>query len=374
MALSRRHVLLALLACCFTLVVVAAAFPHHGRDEDREGPNFWYAPEELDPDAGFKFMFDRWRAEHSRVYAERAEEERKFELFKRNVRMLHDYYRNLRLYWLGLDHLPDLDHEEFKPRLPSRVASPVLRTKVDHSDEPPEPRRPPFPHVPEAVDWRKEGAVTSVKDVGNCTGGGWAFATAGAVEGLNKIVTGNLVELSAQELIDCDVYNGGCDYGFPQDSFVYIQKTGLEASASYPYIGKNSTCHIGNPYKVFIDGFDTLRGSLCAPGVSASDIEEELKMRVAQQPVTALIDGSSKDFVKYTGGIFKGPCHSTGDTGLTAVLIVGYGSDNGDDYWILKNSRGTKWGEQGYMKIQRGTGLYGGRCGINNYVFFPRKF
>ncbi|XP_002971529.2 cysteine proteinase 7 [Selaginella moellendorffii] len=224
-----------------------------------------------------------------------------------------------------------------------------------------------FAAAPASIDWRARGAVTPVKSLGNnCSDGSWAFATAAAVEGVHYIATGQLVDLSAQQLLDCDTAygNSGCSKGFPQNSFPYLEEgAGLHKEADYPFTGSSGSCKKKDGLVVTIDGFDNLWGS-------SSDAE--MVERVAKQPVTALVDGDADAFKKYKSGIFKGPCSE--DKPRLAVLIVGYGSEKGEDYWIIKNSWGTSWGENGYMRIQRGNhGLPYGRCAINSFVYYPTK-
>ncbi|XP_024529729.1 zingipain-1 [Selaginella moellendorffii] len=222
---------------------------------------------------------------------------------------------------------------------------------------------------PKSMDWRRLGAVTPVKDRKGCQNGSWAFAAAEAIEGINKIATGVLVELSAQQLLDCSRSYGtdGCHSGFPQNAFEYLVDTGngLSTASDYRFTGFNGTCRKHNRYAVGIDNYDNF--------YSSSD-DTEIVKQVAKQPVTALIDGNAPEFHRYKGGIYKGPCKDEQATPYLAVLIVGYGSENGQDYWIIKNSAGTNWGEKGYMRLQRGNhGLPLGRCGVNGFVYFPVK-
>ncbi|XP_024529739.1 zingipain-1 [Selaginella moellendorffii] len=222
---------------------------------------------------------------------------------------------------------------------------------------------------PKSMDWRRLGAVTPVKDRKGCQNGSWAFAAAEAIEGINKIATGVLVELSAQQLLDCSRSYGtdGCHSGFPQNAFDYLDDTGngLSTASDYRFTGFNGTCRKHNRCSVGIDNYDY---------IGSSSDDTEIVKQVAKQPVTALIDGNAPEFHRYKGGIYKGPCKDDQATPYLAVLIVGYGSENGQDYWIIKNSAGTNWGEQGYMRLQRGNhGLPLGRCGVNGFVYFPVK-
>ncbi|GKV33396.1 hypothetical protein SLEP1_g41915 [Rubroshorea leprosula] len=144
-----------------------------------------------------------------------------------------------------------------------------------------------------------------------------------AVEGINQIVTGNLTELSEQELIDCDTtYNNGCNGGLMDYAFSFIvSRGGLHKEEDYPYIMEEGTC--------------------------------EMRKALANQPVSVAIEAPGRDFQFYSGGVFDGHCGSELDHGVAAV---GYGSTKGLDYIIVKNSWGPKWGDEGYIRIKRNTG------------------
>lgn len=217
--------------------------------------------------------------------------------------------------------------------------------------------------VPDSIDWRKKGAVTQIKDQGSC-GACWAFSATGAIEGINQIVTGSLVSLSEQELCDCDrTYNSGCGGGLMDYAFKWvIQNHGIDTEDDYPYQAAEKTClkNKRNHRVVTIDGYTDI----------PANNEEILLQAVATQPVSVGICGSERAFQLYSKGIFTGPCSTSLDH---AVLIVGYGSKDGVDYWILKNSWGTNWGMDGYMHMLRNSGNSQGVCGINMLASYPTK-
>lgn len=196
-------------------------------------------------------------------------------------------------------------------------------------------------------DWRARGAVTPVRNEGNCDAS-WAFGVAELVESDHAIRQGTLLSLSMQELLDCTGSGSGCSGGSPINALrTVIAKGGLATTASYPYTAIMSVCRASTPAA-------TIPGAARVP--PGDDVS--LQNYVARGPVLALIDDSSPAFNTYRGGIFTGPCGSGPPT--RAVLIVGYTSD----YWIVKNSVGASWGAQGYIYMARHQNI----CGIENYA------
>lgn len=213
--------------------------------------------------------------------------------------------------------------------------------------------------LPGSVDWRQQGAVTPVKNQGSC-GSCWSFSTTGSVEGANFLKTKNLVSLSEQQLVDCSTPEGneGCNGGLMDLAFKYIESNELETEAEYPYTAKDGTC-----------SFDKSKGTV---GITnffdvPQNSTAQLEAAVAQQPVSVAIDAGSIIFQLYFGGIIKSSwCGTNLDHG---VLVVGYGTESGTDYWILKNSWGN-WGEKGFFRIKRG-GDGPGICGIQLSASYP---
>lgn len=181
----------------------------------------------------------------------------------------------------------------------------------------------------------------------------------GAVEGLNQINTGELLSLSEQQLLDCNPEGYGCgDGGLMTQAFEYIQQNseGIMTEDEYSYRAYKGQCQASDsPESVTINGYEY---------VPQYD-ENALMQAVSQQPVSVGIDAKSYEFSYYNGGIFNGNC---GQQMNHAVTLIGYGTDSdGTDYWILKNSWGEDWGENGFMRIIRGQN----QCGITNYCSYP---
>ncbi|CAA0834911.1 Xylem cysteine proteinase 2 [Striga hermonthica] len=318
-----------------------------------------YNPDDLASIDKLINLFESWIDKHEKKYKSIEEKLHRFEIFKNNLKRIHERNKIVTNYWLGLNEFADLSHEEFKKT--------YLGLKVDRlpnrDDSTREFKYRDFENVPKSVDWREKGAVTRVKNQGTC-GSCWAFSTVAAVEGINQIVTGNLTELSEQELIDCDTtYNNGCNGGLMDYAFAYIvEKGGLHMEEDYPYAMEEGTCGVdrGEPDVVTIDGYND---------VPAND-EQSLLKALANQPLSVAIDASGEDFQFYKGGVFDGSCGTELDHGVAAV---GYGTIEGSDYIVVKNSWGPTWGEKGYIRMKRDTGKSEGKCGINKMASYPTK-
>ncbi|KAG7620081.1 Cathepsin propeptide inhibitor domain (I29) [Arabidopsis suecica] len=276
-------------------------------------------------DAEASLIFESWMVKHGKVYGSVAEKERRLTIFEDNLRFINNRNAENLSYRLGLTGFADLSLHEYK--------------EVCHGADP----RPPRNHVfmtssdryktsaddvlPKSVDWRNEGAVTEVKDQGHCK-------------------------------------NNGCGGGKLETAYEFIMKNGgLGTDNDYPYIAVNGVCDgrlKENNKNVMIDGYENL---------PAND-ESALMKAVAHQPVTAVIDSSSREFQLYESGVFDGSCGTNLNHG---VVVVGYGTENGRDYWLVKNSRGITWGEAGYMKMARNIANPRGLCGIAMRASYPLK-
>ncbi|XP_074646458.1 procathepsin L-like [Tubulanus polymorphus] len=213
------------------------------------------------------------------------------------------------------------------------------------------------------VDWRAEGAVTEVMNQGQC-GSSWAFAATGALEGFFFRKTGKLVKLSEQNVVDCtkSFGNNGCRGGWPGNALKYVRSnTGIDTESSYPYYKRElGYCYYRREYNGASSGVS---------GISyiPTGDENALKAAVKIGPVAASIDASHPSFSTYRKGIYYESRCGNGLKHLTqSVLIVGYGNESGADYWLIKNSYGTFWGLEGYMKIARNRN---NQCGIATKAF-----
>ncbi|XP_009609383.2 KDEL-tailed cysteine endopeptidase CEP2 [Nicotiana tomentosiformis] len=301
--------------------------------------------------------YQDWLQRHSRKYGSKDEWNMRFGIYQSSVQFI-DFFNSLNLsYNLTDNAFADMTNLEFKSKYlgykkhkhSKQLAAPNIT--CDRSS------------LPISVDWRKSGVVTRVKDQKNC-GSCWAFSAVAAVEGINKIKTGKLVSLSEQQLVDCDVYsdNQGCNGGFMEKAFAFIKKNGgITTEKNYPYVGKDQRCNTtkAKQHAVTISGYEMVPKN-----------EESLQAAVTKQPISVAIDASGYDFQLYAGGVYSGFCGNSLNHGVT---LIGYGVDDGEKYWLVKNSWGTMWGEDGYIKMKRGSNDQKGICGIAMEASYPLK-
>lgn len=227
---------------------------------------------------------------------------------------------------------------------------------------------PPLSSLPASIDWVSEGAVTPVKDQGSC-GSCYSFSAVGAVEGAYFLTNGELLELSMQEIVDCDNLDGGCQGGEMQQTFKWIKGNGgLCLLSDYPYVSGTtaeeqkvcSTCPV--VAGTAPESWTTVRRNSM----------EGLKEAVAKGPVSVAV-GASRAWMFYESGVFDGACEGELNHG---VLCVGYGGgeeegEEAGEYWKVKNSWGTGWGMEGYILLKRDDGDKEAACGILQDASFP---
>ncbi|MQM21681.1 hypothetical protein Taro_054725, partial [Colocasia esculenta] len=275
-----------------------------------------------------KWLFEEWQVKHDKSYQDLGEKQKRLEIFKNNLLYIDEKNRpeHNHSFTVGLNNLADLTNEEYRSIYlsPPMNMSELFGNFIPDLDLPSE-----VDQVQQAsIDWRDMGAVTPVKNQDGCASC-WAFTAVATVEGINAIVTGDLISLSEQEIVDCDDLGTHCQPGWTSRAYDYIQRNmGIDTDANYPYTAQQGVCKADRNQVVTIDGHAN------AP----RNNEMALSRLVARQPVGSAVDAT--DFQLYQGGIFKGPCTTTVNH---AVTIVGYDSEAGEDYWIIKNSYGQGW-------------------------------
>ncbi|XP_028986038.1 cathepsin S, ortholog2, tandem duplicate 1 [Betta splendens] len=299
-----------------------------------------------------------WKKTHGRQYHSEVEDVRRRELWEKNLLLItvHNLEASMGLhtYELGMNHMGDLTTEEILQSFATLSSVDGVQmapaSSVGASDV----------SVPDTIDWRTRGCVTSVKMQGSC-GSCWAFSAVGALEGQLAKKTGKLVDLSPQNLVDCSSKYGnhGCNGGLMHYAFQYvIDNHGIDSEASYPYTGRTQQCQ----YK------PQSRAANCSSySFVTSGNENALKAAVGTiGPVSVAIDATRPKFIFYRSGVYNDPsCTQKVNHG---VLAVGYGTLNGQDYWLVKNSWGTTFGDAGYIRMSRNKN---NQCGIARYACYP---
>jgi hypothetical protein len=299
-------------------------------------------------------LYTQWKRVYGKTYSSVEEDTVKFQTFQNNYLFIINYNNNKsNTATMGLNEYADLTTAEFS----------ALKGCLSANNKERDLNIVPLPtaNLPASVDWRTQNAVTPVKNQQQC-GSCWAFSTTGALEGIYAITTGNLLSFSEQQLVDCSESFGnyGCNGGWPYDAIEYVQQNGAELESEYPYTAETDSCDYDKTDAVFYDG-----GYQSVTPNSPS----QLQAAIVQQPISVLIEADQPVFQFYTSGILNDP--SCGTNIDHAVLAVGYDSLNGQDYWIVKNSWGASWGNQGYVWIANTGTNDAGICAINSGPTYP---
>ncbi len=296
--------------------------------------------------------FQEFLTTHNKKYDTIQEYMARFKVFQSNYEKLENFaIEEGSSHSVGITKFFDLTPQEFK--------SNYLNLKINLLDMIKQNGKKAVINTndaPESFDWRKEGAVGKVKDQAQC-GSCWAFSAIANLEGQYFIKNKKSIILSEQQLVDCDTKgeDQGCNGGLMEFAFEYTKNNGVELSKDYSYTGRDGRCKYDSSKAVVKN-----TGSQFAPSEDEGEIKEFL---FKTGPLSIAINANPLQW--YSGGIIDLSSSRCDPQGLNhGVAIVGYGSENGKDYWIVRNSWSASWGEQGYFKIARGKGT----CGVNTYV------
>ena len=292
------------------------------------------------------FQFQSYVTNYQKIYSSEHEYDMRYQIFSQNMKYIREHNLQNKSWTLDMNEWTDLTWNEFKDiHKKGYVQKPRVIFSYDTNS---------VYNSNETLDWREKGVVNPIKDQGQC-GSCWAFSAIASIESAYAITHQSLYDLSEQQLVDCSSSFGnyGCNGGLMDDAFTYAETNALCLEKDYPYKAENDAC------------------VLCKGKVSVSSFvdippnnEEALFSAVKQQPISVAIEADQMDFQFYKSGVFDGTCGVNLDHG---VVIVGYGIEENQPYWIVRNSWGDSWGENGYIRIARNKN----KCGINLAASYP---
>ncbi|KAI3734702.1 hypothetical protein L6452_14177 [Arctium lappa] len=308
--------------------------------------------------------FTAFIQKHGKQYSTREEYLHRLGVFSKNLLRAAEHQLLDPTAVHGVTPFSDLSEEEFETLFLGVKGGGIDRKNGELGTAPPMEVK----DLPDDFDWREKGAVTDVKMQGPC-GACWAFSTTGVIEGANFIATGKLLTLSEQQLVDCDhtcdpseedACDSGCSGGLMTNAYNYLIKAGgIESEESYPYTAKSGKCKFdAEKIAVKVSNFTSITGD-----------EDQMAAHLVKHGPLAV--GLNAVFMQtYIGGV-SCPLICSKRRVNHGVLLVGYGSKGfsilrlgNKPYWIIKNSWGKQWGENGYYRLCRGHSM----CGMNTMV------
>ena len=288
-----------------------------------------------------ELMFMKYVTEWNKSYGTKAEFEFRLEQFKNTLKKMAEHNENASGSEVTLNHFADWTHEEYKKLL--GYTGPQRNQQTNEKPE----------VTADEVNWVTKGAVTNVKNQGSC-GSCWAFSTTGSVEGAMFLSTGTLQSYSEQQLVDCSKSNAGCNGGWMDTAFQYIEINPLMLEADYPYTARDGTCKYNRT-----KGVGKVKSY---KDVSPDATGAGLKSALQRGPVSVAVEADQTAFQFYHTGVVTKGCGTQLDHG---VLAVGYGTLDGQEYFLVKNSWGPSWGDKGYIRIAPD------QCGITHAASYP---
>jgi len=284
--------------------------------------------------------FAAWAATYGKVY-NGDETVTREATYNANVAKIQEHNHEKLTWTMDVNEFADLTEDEFLARYTGALPPAPSDEPVFEAEDTEE--------VADAVDWVQKGLVNPIKNQGQC-GSCWAFSTMGALESGYAIATGNLVSVAEQQLVDCDKSNSGCSGGWPHSAYDrYLSSAGVCSESSYSYTGRDGSCSASSCSVAIANGVVTGHTDV---GKSSAG----LKSALSKQPVSVTVNAGQLQF--YGNGVVTGTCSGQINH---AVIAVGYGTD-GTDYFNIRNSWGTGWGESGYIRLGQNGGSQGTAC------------
>jgi len=299
--------------------------------------------------------WESWKLKHARHYEGEAEELHRFKIFLENVHYMETSNSRTDRYKLGTNQFSDMSNEEYsRAQCNCDIARPSAGVQVDASKM--------VGKIASSIDWTTKGIVTPVKDQGSC-GACWAFSDTGAMESAQALYHNTLTSLSEQQIVSCYGNGKGCQGGGINNGFTYAEQTSLCTEESYPYTATNAKCKLSS-------GCDTgLKAGVVTGHVNVHKGDENALMAALNlQPVSVGVNASEPPFQHYHSGILDNA--ACGSNHNHAILAVGYGTEDGQGYFRIKNSWGQGWGDSGFIRLARGIGGLG-QCGVLSEPSYP---
>jgi len=289
-------------------------------------------------------------ARHNKNYYNDAEFQYRLGVYRSNLQFIEEHNKLNKGFSVAMNQFGDLTNTEFG-RLFLGIKKTVKPAKADIVAK---------SGLPSSWDWSQQGAVTPIKNQGQC-GSCWSLSATGSMEGAWFLKKGNLVSLSEQQLVDCSSRfgNQGCNGGLMDDAFKYIiSNGGLDTEADYAYTARDGKCDATKQAKKVA----SITGFTDVPANNEAALEDAV---ASKGPVSVAINVVS-DFQFYSSGIYNGACSSSASALNHGVVVVGF-ENSGSAYWIVRNSWGTSWGEKGYIRMTKGKNI----CGIADAASYP---
>ena len=267
------------------------------------------------------------------------------QIYNDNINFIQEHNKK-NLYQLEINEFGDMTNDEFKNYFNLKNLPHIIGSNFEDYN---------LSEIPDSINWVEKGAVTDVKNQGQC-GSCWAFSTTGAIEGSYYLQHDTLLSFSEQYLVDCssDYGNYGCRGGLPTNAYKYIEEYGIGLEKDYKYSAIDGNCKDDVSIIVKLKDY-----------VVVQKDEKRIIKALLRQPLSIAIAVSGLSFQFYKSGIYENK--NCGEMLNHAVLLVGFGTENGQDYFLVKNSWGPQWGDKGYIKMIR----HENTCGMNNMVSYP---